>query len=62
MADFNTEAELSITVPDRELRQARQQVEESLGTVEIGAGGGARADGGGRQARQQMRLADERNM
>jgi hypothetical protein len=61
MADFNTEAELSITVPDRELRQARQQVEESLGTVEIGAGGGARADGGGRQARQQMRLADERN-
>jgi hypothetical protein len=50
-ADFGEEVELSITIPDRELRSARAQVEDGLSNVavglETGAGAASRATGGG---------------
>lgn len=66
MSDFDTEAELSLSVPSSELRNVRQQIEEGIGTVEVGVSDGAsmsaqsaRSDGGrGRRARRSMRLAE----
>ena len=66
---FETEAELSLAVPRSELRNVRQQIEDGIGTVEVGISDGAsmsaqstRSDGGrGGQARRSMRLAESRN-
>lgn len=70
MADFATEAELAITVPNSEVRSARQTIEDGIGSVEVGVstGGGAsrlRSDGGGggrggRQSRRMYRWARQR--
>jgi len=66
---FETEAELSLTVPRSELQNVQQQIEDSIGTVDVGAtdGGSMSAQttgasgGGGRGGRRVMRLAEERN-
>ena len=66
---FETEAQLSLTVPRSELQNVQQQIEDSIGTVEVGAtdGGSMSAQttgaggGGGRGGRRVMRLAEERN-
>lgn len=72
MADFATEAELTLSVPSGEIRSARQTIEEGLGSVEVGLRSGgsasrARSDGGaagsitsGRQGRRMFRWARER--
>jgi len=48
MTDFGTEAELSIHIPQRELRQARSEIESELGSVGVTVENGraARPDGG----------------
>lgn len=48
MSDFETSAELSITVPQRELRQARQEIEDGIGSVSVSVENGRamRPDGG----------------
>jgi len=50
-AEFGSEVELSITVPESELRSARKQIQDGLGSVavglETGGGAAARATGGG---------------
>lgn len=50
MSDFQTEAELSIVIPDGELRQARQKVESSMGSVPVATDGGRATGGGGGRA------------
>ncbi len=47
MADFSTEAELSLSVPARELRSAKAQIEEGIGDIELGIGTASQATGGG---------------
>lgn len=54
MAEFSTEAVFEARVSQRSLRKARQTVEDELGDVEIGVGGG----GAGRSARAD-RVIDE---
>lgn len=45
---FETEAEVGITIPQRQLRDARSDIEESLGSVEVSVDAdGARGGGGG---------------
>lgn len=65
MADFQTSAALSIDIPNRELRDARRQIESELGDISIsvdGSGAGASMRGGGGDGGPEMRrLADERN-
>ena len=66
---FETEAELSLTVPRSELQNVQRQIEDGIGAVEVGAtdGGSMSAQttgasgGGGRGGRRVMRLAEERN-
>lgn len=71
MTDFSTGAELSLTVPDRELSAARSQIESELEDIEIGVDvalgdiGGAGGSGGGgsrqeRRARRQFRWDRQR--
>lgn len=70
MSDFDTTAFVHLQVPDGELRNVRQQVEDAIGTTELGmtdggtmsaqataAGGGGRAR---RRARREYRWARER--
>jgi len=63
MSDFDTEAQLSLVVPQSELRNVRQQIQSEIGATQIGmtdggsmsaqtAGGGA---GGGRARRRARR-------
>ena len=61
MADFSTEAELSIVVPRRELRSARQEVEDALADIPVGmsASGGGGGGGGTNEAREQRRRRRE---
>jgi hypothetical protein len=61
---FETEAELSLTVDEGDLRNVQQQIEEGIGTTEVGVtdGGSMSAQsGGGRAGRRSMRLAETRN-
>jgi len=65
---FETEAALSLTVPRSELRNVQEQIEDGIGTVEVGATDGGSmsaqttgASGGGRGGRRTMRLAEQRN-
>ena len=66
---FETEAELSLTVPRSELQNVQRQIEDSIGAVEVGAtdGGSMSAQttgasgGNGRGGRRALRLAEERN-
>ena len=66
---FETEAQLSLTIPRSELQNVQQQIEDGIGTVAVGAtdGGSMSAQttgasgGGGRGGRRVMRLAEERN-
>jgi len=65
---FETEAQLSLTIPRSELQNVQQQIEDSIGTVDVGATDGGSmsaqttgASGGGRGGRRVMRLAEERN-
>jgi len=72
MTDFSTQAELSLTVPDAELRNVRQQIESEIGTTEIGMTDGGTmsaqasrgpGSGGGRarrRARRSFRMEVER--
>lgn len=73
MASFETEADLTLSIPSGELRSARRTIEEGIGSVEVGLGTGgsasrARSDGGGasasittgRQGRRMFRWARER--
>jgi len=48
MTDFETGAELSITIPERELRQARRDIQDGIGSVNVSIENGraARPDGG----------------
>ena len=50
-ADMGTEVELSLTVPERELRSARKQIQDGIGDVQVGVqtgtGAASRATGGG---------------
>lgn len=55
MADFSTEAELSIVVPRRELRSARQEVEDALAEVPVGMSASGGAGGGGTNAAREQR-------
>ena len=64
---FETEASLSLTVPRSELQNVQQQIEDGIGTVEVGATDGGSmsaqttgASGGGRGGRRTMRLAEQR--
>ena len=61
MADFSTEAELSIVVPRRELRSARQEVEDALADIPVGmsASNGGGGGGGTNEAREQRRRRRE---
>ena len=47
MTQFETEALLGITIPQRQLRDARNEIEESLGSVEVSLDGGQVQGGGG---------------
>lgn len=65
MADFETDVELNVQIPDRELREARRTIEDDLGDVSVGLGGagtgGLAADGGlggGDIARDVERIRD----
>jgi len=73
MADFSTAVELSIILPDSEIRSARSKLEDGLSDVPVGingSGGAAsravRSDGGaasgmtGRRGRRMYRMARER--
>ena len=68
MADFSTEAEIQLTVPERELRQVRQQIQDGIGETPVGmTDGGAPSaqagEGGGRErrrARRSFRMEIER--
>lgn len=69
MADFTTEAELSIVVPDRELRAARDDIENALADIPVGIGASSSRRGGGggglgglneRRRRREFQLARER--
>jgi hypothetical protein len=72
MADFTTEAEISITVPRRELRDARETIESEFEDISVGvdAAMGPRPGGGGggggvsneeqQRRRRQIRLAQQR--
>jgi len=55
VADFSTEAELSIVVPRRELRSARQEVEDALAEVPVGMSASGGAGGGGTNAAREQR-------
>lgn len=68
---FETEAEVHLTIPSDDLRNVRQQIEESVGTTEVGvtdggsmsaqaAGGGGRGGRARRRARREFRWARER--
>jgi hypothetical protein len=64
---FETEAELSLTVDEGDLRTVRQQIEDGIGATEVGVTDGgsmsaqsAASSGGGRGARRSMRLAETR--
>ena len=60
MSDFEVGAELSIVVPQRELRSAREEVEDALADIPVGmsaSGGGA--GGGTNAAREQRRRRRE---
>jgi len=50
-ADMGTEVELSLTVPERELRTARKTIQDGIGDVQVGVqtgtGAASRATGGG---------------
>jgi hypothetical protein len=49
MTDFSTEAEVSsINIPDRALREAREEVEDSIGSVTVNVDGQGAGPGGGR--------------
>lgn len=51
-ADFSSEVELSITIPESELRGARDEIESSIGSVPVSTDGGrATAGARGRQLR-----------
>lgn len=51
-ADFSSEVELSITIPESELRGARDEIESSIGSVPVSTDGGrATAGAGGRRLR-----------
>lgn len=56
MADFSTDAEISLTVPRRELRSARQEVEDALADIPVGMSvGGGRGGGGVENAAREQR-------
>ena len=62
MADFDRTASLSIVVPDRELRDARDELEDALADVPVGvsaSGGGAGGATGTNSAREQRRRRRE---
>lgn len=59
MADFSTEVELSLSVPTRELRSAKSQIESGLGDVSVGVssdGPASRATDSGRSNRRERRM------
>lgn len=66
MSDFTREAELSLTVPDDQIRQVRSQIESGLSDIAVGVdasgmdGGGASGGRQQRMRRQEFRLARER--
>jgi len=64
---FETEAKLSLTVDEGDLRAVRQQIEDGIGTTAVGVADGgsmsaqsAGAGGGGRRGRRATRLAETR--
>lgn len=62
MADFEREAELSIAIPERELRDARDELEDALADVPVGvsaSGGGGGGATGTNSAREQRRRRRE---
>jgi len=70
-ADFTRTAELSIVIPQRELRQARGDIEDALADIPVGvsaSGGGSGGGGGGgsggsreqRRRRREFRWARQR--
>lgn len=63
MADFSTEAELTLTIPTRELRSAKNTIEEEIGDVQLsmsGGGGAASRATGGQDQRRMKRWARKR--
>ena len=62
MADFEREAEISIHLPDRELRDARGELEDALADIPVGisaSGGGVGGAAGTSDAREQRRRRRE---
>ena len=62
MSDFEVGAELSVVVPRRELRSARQEVENALADIPVGMSASSGGGGGGRgtnEAREQRRRRRE---
>ena len=70
-ADMGTEVELSLTVPERELRTARKTIQDGIGDVQVGVqtgtgaasratGGGGAGGAGGRMQRRTFRWARQR--
>ena len=59
--DFTRTAELSIVIPDRELRSARGELEDALAEIPVGtaAGGGGAGAGGAGDARERRRRRRE---
>jgi len=61
VSDFGVEAELSVVVPRRELRSARQEVEDALADIPVGmsASGGGTGGSATNAAREQRRRRRE---
>ncbi|MFB6237516.1 MAG: hypothetical protein ABEH81_04010 [Halopenitus sp.] len=61
MAEFGVAATLEVTVPDRELRAARQKIEDELGDVTVGVdastSGSSGRGGGGRMAGRERAMS-----
>jgi hypothetical protein len=65
MAEFTAGATLELTVPQSELRKARQQIEEDIGPVPITldtGGAGANARGRSRQGRRILSTLEDNNV
>jgi hypothetical protein len=57
MSEFETSGSVAIEVDQQSLRQARDEVESSIGDVTVGVSGGqARTDGGSTRARRRARV------
>lgn len=64
MSDFSSAAELSLTVPDREVASVRDKIEGALSDIEVGVegrlGGGGGGGGSQRMARRSQTMARQR--